>query len=83
MQHYLPLASRDEKIKRLFESLIKRHLQLLAYNPYASAFGWKKGGNEFYLGRSMYIKQHNYELDSVCYPLDLGWRYWKATGNTE
>ena len=81
VQQYLPLVKRDRQIDAFFQSLIKRHTHQITYNPYASAFGWKGGSNDAHLGRSMYIKQHNFELDSICYPIDLAWKYWKFSGS--
>lgn len=56
---YLPLA-REKEVQFFFEKLIQKHNQNLLYNPYVSAFDFKKElRNEYYLGRNMYSRQHS------------------------
>jgi meiotically up-regulated gene 157 (Mug157) protein len=33
--------------------------------------------------RNMYCSMHNYELDSLCYHIDLSYHYWRASGRSQ
>jgi meiotically up-regulated gene 157 (Mug157) protein len=33
--------------------------------------------------RNLYVAMHNYELDSLCYHINLVYKWWKVTGRTE
>ena len=84
---YLPLAARDEALRRLLEGVIRRHARCLLIDPYANAFmadlaapplEWSQTDKtEMKPG----VGERKYELDSLCYPVRLAYGYWKATGD--
>ncbi|WP_373229787.1 glycoside hydrolase family 125 protein [Cohnella sp.] len=84
VRHYLPFAAQDHELQQIIKGLIKRQLQYIAVDPYANAFN-EEPNNQRY---SEDITEHNpwvwerkYELDSLCYPLQLSYLYWQSTGD--
>lgn len=84
---YIPFCTKDEKLSLLIEGLIRRHNRCILLDPYANAFykdenkvsEWKNDKTEMKRG----VHERKYELDSLCYPIRLAYRYWKATGNNK
>jgi uncharacterized protein len=84
---YLPLASKDEKLRALLEGVIRRQARCLLIDPYANAFmadlnapplEWsRRDKTELKQG----VGERKYELDSLCYPIRLSYGYWKQTGD--
>ncbi len=85
---YLPLASRDEPLRRLLEGVIRRQTRCLLIDTYANAFmadldapplPWSvHDQTEMRQG----VGERKYELDSLCYPVRLAHGYWRQTGDT-
>lgn len=83
---YLVLAKEDPAISDLIAGLITKQLKDILIDPYANAF------NEFGDGACWshdqtdmgpWIWERKYEVDSLCYPLQLAWLLYKNTGKTE
>ncbi|WP_438433090.1 glycoside hydrolase family 125 protein [Gorillibacterium sp. sgz500922] len=83
VKHYLPLAKEDPAIRRILEGVIARQMRCILMDPYANAFNERpiRGIWEDETERNPWIWERKYELDSLCYPLELIYKYWKATGN--
>jgi len=85
---YLPLASKDEKLRELLEGVIRRQARCILIDPYANAFmanlnapplEWSlKDKTDLKRG----VGERKWELDSLCYPMRLAYGYWKQTGDT-
>jgi meiotically up-regulated gene 157 (Mug157) protein len=85
---YLPLASKDARLRSLLEGVIRRQTRCLLIDPYANAFmadlsapplPWSvHDTTEMRPG----VGERKYELDSLCYPIRLAHGYWKRTGDT-
>jgi meiotically up-regulated gene 157 (Mug157) protein len=88
--HYLPLASGNEVVQIMFEATLRRLQTWISLDPYGSAFRLyfdfdhakkpKLTKWDFRSGRTAYVAQHNYEIDSLCYFVRLSYQYWKTTG---
>ncbi|HXS03611.1 MAG TPA: glycoside hydrolase family 125 protein [Rhodanobacter sp.] len=66
---YLDYAH-DPQIRRLIRAVIQRQAKYLIVDPYANAF------------RQDYtVWERKFELDSLCYPILLAWKYYKVTGD--
>lgn len=85
VRHYIPFAKKNKKFQQLIEGLLKRQLYYIQVDPYANAFN-KEDNNA---GHKNDITEHNpwvwerkYEIDSLCYPIQLAYLYWKETGRT-
>lgn len=66
---YLDYA-RDPQVRALFKAVIQRQARYLLVDPYANAF------REDYT-----VWERKFELDSLCYPILLAWKYYKVTGD--
>lgn len=82
---FLVLAAGDEQTADLIEGLVIRQLRSILLDPYANAFNQGPNG----LGHqtdetemSPWIWERKYEIDSLCYPLQLSYLLWRNTGRT-
>lgn len=84
---YLPLMKEDKPLQTLIEGVIRRQVEFIHLDPYANAFykdpakvsEWKESDlTEMKPG----VHERKWEIDSLCYPIRLGYGYWKATGDT-
>jgi uncharacterized protein len=81
---YLPLATKDEKLKTLLAGVIHRQTQCVLLDPYANAFNkelvpgeWMSDQTEMKPG----LHERKWEIDSLCYTIRLAYHYWKTTGD--
>ena len=84
VRHYLPLAKQDAGMREILEGLIRRQTFCILTDPYANAFNSEANGR----GHSGDITEHSpwvwerkYEVDSLCYPMQLAFLYWQASGS--
>jgi meiotically up-regulated gene 157 (Mug157) protein len=84
---YLPLVKNDERLKQLIAGVINRQVKCIHLDPYANAF-YKDGTKESeWLKTDITdmkpgIHERKWEVDSLCYPIRLAYRYWKVSGDT-
>lgn len=86
VRHYLPLASGDEDLQRLLEGLIRRQIAFIHIDPYANAFNEEPNDSRYDwddTDLNPWIWERKYEIDSLCYPIQLAYLYWKETGKNE
>ncbi|WP_404613658.1 glycoside hydrolase family 125 protein [Rhodanobacter hydrolyticus] len=85
---YLPLAAKDESLRRLYRGLIHRHAACIAIDPYANAFlpdpqahttlDWAQHDlTDMKPG----VAERKWEIDSLCWTIRIAHGYWKATGD--
>jgi uncharacterized protein len=82
---YLLLANKDPQIADMIEGVVERQAAYIGLDPYANAFN--KGPNgaghqQDHTQMSPWIWERKYEIDSLCYPIQLSYLLWKATGRT-
>lgn len=84
---YLPLMKDDKKLQELIAGVINRQVKCIHLDRYANAFykddtkksEWEKTDiTEMKPG----IHERKWEIDSLCYPIRLAYKYWKLTGDT-
>jgi uncharacterized protein len=83
---YLNFVTQDNRLKDLVAGVINRHTKCVLKDPYANAFyndetkqsEWKSDLTDMKPG----IHERKWEIDSLCYPIRLAYRYWKITGDT-
>lgn len=84
--HYLPLVSKDERVAQIVEGLIRRQVRYIGIDPYANAFNREPVGYGMkgdITQTNPWVWERKYEVDSLCYPVLIAYRYWKITGKTE
>ena len=81
---YVPLAAQDDEVRRIITGVIRKQVGYILIDPYANAFNRQADGACWALDeteRNDWVWERKYEIDSLCYPLWLAHRYWKATGD--
>ncbi len=81
---YLPLAKEDPELRTLLAGVFHRQMQCIRIDPYANAFnkGPEKGEWMSDLtDMKPELHERKWEIDSLCYPVRLGYHYWKITGD--
>ncbi len=85
VNHYIPLA-KDPEVAEIIKGVIRRQFQYILIDPYANAFNKEANGLGMTqdLPRNLpVVWERKYEIDSLCYPIRLLYRYVKATGDME
>ncbi len=83
---YLAFMKQDPSLQTLVVGVIKQQTAFILKDPYANAFyddpnrtsPWKNDKTEMKPG----VHERKWEIDSLCYPIRLGYHYWKTTGDT-
>lgn len=82
---YLIVAEEDEAMADLIEGVVRRQFHYITADPYANAFNESENGHghqDDVTEMSPIVWERKYEIDSLCYPIQLGYLLWKATGRT-
>jgi meiotically up-regulated gene 157 (Mug157) protein len=82
---YLSLLKKDKKLQQMVAGVINRQAQCVLKDPYANAFykdetkvsEWKTDSTNMKPG----VHERKWEIDSLCYPIRLAYRYYKNTGD--
>lgn len=85
VEHYLPFIKEHEELKEIFTGLIKRQVKCILIEPYANAFNKEPNGQKWSEDITKYnpwVWERKYEIDSLCYPIKLIYKYWKASNET-
>jgi hypothetical protein len=83
---YLQFVAQDADLARLIEGIIRRQTRCILADPYANAFmpdltsrrplEWsREDKTDMHPG----VGERKWEVDSLCYPVRLAYRYWKET----
>ncbi|MDE6388298.1 MAG: glycoside hydrolase family 125 protein [Lachnospiraceae bacterium] len=80
---YLFCAKENDKIKELIAGVVRRQFQYICIDEYANAFNeqpngacWEKDDPE----QNPWVWERKFEVDSLCYPVQLAYLLWKNTG---
>lgn len=78
---YLFAAKGSAEVRRLFTGLLKRQFDYILLDPYANAFNQTAdgSGHKDITKQSDWVWERKYEIDSLCYPLWLAYRYLDET----
>ncbi|MGL5244776.1 MAG: glycoside hydrolase family 125 protein, partial [Sarcina sp.] len=85
VEHYLPFVKEYPQLKEIFTGLIKRHVQCIFIDPYANAFNKEANGKKWdddITKDSPWVWERKYEIDSLCNPIRLMYKYWKESNDT-
>lgn len=86
VMHYLTLCD-CEGIKEVVAGLIKKQMFYITLDPYANAFNEEPNGAGHQSDKTNFnenkawIWERKYEIDSLCYPVWISYKYWKKTGD--
>jgi meiotically up-regulated gene 157 (Mug157) protein len=78
-------ATHDNRLADLIEGLVRRQMMFIRLDPYANAFNDGPAGKGHHMDRTAmnpWLWERKYEIDSLCYPLQLAYLLWKNTGRT-
>ncbi|WP_433004688.1 glycoside hydrolase family 125 protein [Kribbella sp. CA-294648] len=86
LRPYLVLCADDPALQDTLIGVLHRQLEYIAIDPYANAFnrepnGAGHTGDETEM--SPWVWERKYEIDSLCYPIELAYRLWRITGRTD
>ena len=82
---YLLAAEEDEELADLIEGVIRQQFAFVMHDPYANAFNEAENGRGHQsdiTDMTPHIWERKYEIDSLCYPIQLCYLFWKSTGRT-
>lgn len=85
MRPYLIPAGKDPALAELIAGLVRRQFFYINIDPYANAFNESPNGacwDPDDMGGNDWLWERKYEVDSLCYPIQLAWLLWKNTGCT-
>lgn len=85
LRPYLFQAKEDEGLRELIAGAVRRQFRYICIDSYANAFNespngacWAKDDP----GQDPWVWERKFEVDSLCYPIQLAWLLWKNTGCT-
>lgn len=77
--HYLEFVNCDEDVKKFVKGMITRQFFYILKDPYANAFN-ETDNNNGHKGditkHSPWVWERKFEIDSLCYPVFLSYRYY-------
>jgi len=83
---YLVLAKEDQDLSDMIAGLVERQFQFIALDPYANAFNETANGaghQDDKTEMTPHIWERKYEIDSLCYPIQLSYLLYKNTGRID
>ncbi|MDO3411768.1 glycoside hydrolase family 125 protein [Saccharibacillus sp. CPCC 101409] len=78
-------ASDNKEVGDLIEGVVRRQFDYVLLDPYANAFneqGSGRGHQGDLTDTGPWIWERKYEIDSLCYPIQLSYLLWKNSGRT-
>ncbi|GAB3020080.1 glycoside hydrolase family 125 protein [Niabella terrae] len=84
---YLPFTKEDAELHKLISGVIRKQTHFILKDPYANAFynddskvsEWKETDQT---DMKPGVHERKWEIDSLCYPIRLGYHFWKETGDS-
>lgn len=83
---YLVVAKKDEELADMISGLVKKQFYYINIDPYANAFNEEANGaghQTDHTEMNDWIWERKYEIDSLCYPVQLAYLLYKNTGRTD
>lgn len=84
IEHYLQFINKYPVLKEIFVGLINRQIKCILIDPYANAFNEEANGQKWdndITKDSPWVWERKYEIDSLCFPVRLIYKYWKESGD--
>ena len=82
---FLRFAGEEPDIRELLLALSRRQMALIRLDPYANAFNMGATGSPWQSDDTDMrpeLWERKFEVDSLCYPVQLSWLMWKQAGLT-
>jgi meiotically up-regulated gene 157 (Mug157) protein len=86
LRPYLLLCKDDPGLQETLIGVLHRQLQYVVLDPYANAFNQEANGAGHVTDEtemSPWVWERKYEIDSLCFPLELAYRLWRITGRAD
>lgn len=86
LRPYLIAAKEEPELADILVGLSKRQFMYIQIDPYANAFNEADNGHCWEQDDTQmcgWVWERKYEVDSLCYPLQLAYLIWKNTGRTD
>lgn len=86
LRPYLVLCGDDPGLQDVLIGVLHRQLEYIAIDPYANAFNREANGEGHTTDEtemSPWVWERKYEIDSLCYPIELAYRLWRITGRQD
>ncbi|WP_240747033.1 glycoside hydrolase family 125 protein [Microbacterium sp. K24] len=83
---YLHFAAEDQTISDMIAAVSRRQIEYVLLDPYANAFNAEANGaghQSDLTEQSPWVWERKYEVDSLCYPIQLAHDLWTITGRTD
>ncbi|MEX1552007.1 glycoside hydrolase family 125 protein [Enterococcus sp. C50] len=83
---YLVIAKEDKDLAAMISGLVKKQFFYINIDPYANAFNEEANGaghQSDHTEMNDWIWERKYEIDSLCYPVQLAYLLYKNTGQTD
>lgn len=83
---YLILAEKDEGFRDMIRGVVHQQITFINHDAYANAFNQTPNGARYHDDETYmtdWMWERKYEIDSLCYPIQLAYLYWKSTGQTD
>lgn len=83
LRPYIFLAKEDEEIREIIAGLVRRQFMCICIDEYANAFNESANGaygDKDYPDQNPWVWEKKFEVDSLCYPIQLAYLLWKNTG---
>ncbi|MGI6222370.1 MAG: glycoside hydrolase family 125 protein [Prevotella sp.] len=82
---YVEFADEDKHLREMLAGVILQQQKCINIDPYANAFNRTPDPNGPWMkdtDMKPELHERKYEIDSLCYPIRLAYRYWQVTGDT-
>lgn len=86
MLPYLHFVAEDTRLADTLAAVSRRQLGYIIHDPYANAFNEQDNGHghQSDIGHGDgWVWERKYEVDSLCYPVQLAFQLWRLTGRTD
>lgn len=83
---YLVVAKEDDQLQEMISGLVKKQFFYINLDPYANAFNETANGAGHQSDKTTmgpFIWERKYEIDSLCYPIQLAYLLYKNTGRKD
>jgi len=82
---FLVLAE-DPEVRDMIQGVVRRQFDYILRDPYANAFNDSPSGaghQKDVTDMSPWVWERKYEIDSLCYPIQLSYLLWKNAGSSD